>query len=320
MGRFLLRRTVTSILMLVTVSILIFVVLRLLPGDPIITRLGATPGVDPKTIQALRKSAGLDSPLVLQYLRWVGGVVHGDFGQSYFNQYSVGRLIAESLPSTLELTALSMLMSIILAVPLGILAALRPRGFLDRMISTGAAAGLALPQFLVGIMLILVFAVRLHWLPARGAVSFSSSPVQHFQHLILPSLTLAIAATPLLLRFLRSSMVEVLGATYIRTAEGKGASRLRVVIGHAFRNAMIPSLTVLGLIVGYTLGGVVIIEYIFGLPGLGSLAVQSVFNRDYAVLQSVTLLISAMFILTSLVVDLLYGILDPRLRVARARA
>jgi len=306
--------------MLVAVSILIFVVLRLLPGDPIITRLGATPGVDPETIRQLRKTAGLDDPLAVQYFRWVGGVLHGDFGQSYFNQYSVGTLIAQSLPATLQLTAVSMVLSIILAVPLGIVAALRPRRLLDRLISTGAAAGLALPQFLVGIILILIFAVRLRWLPARGAVPFSTSPAEHFEHLLLPSLTLAIAATPLLLRFLRSSMVDVLGATYIRTAEGKGASRLRVVLGHALRNAMIPTLTMLGLIVGYTLGGVVIIEYIFGLPGLGSLAVRSVFNRDYAVLQSVTLLISAMFILTSLAVDLLYGVLDPRLRVARAHA
>lgn len=305
--------------MLVVVSMLIFIVLRLLPGDPIITLLGATPGVDPETIKQLRKAAGLDQPIVIQYLNWVGGLFHGDFGKSYFNQFSVGTLIGQSLPATLQITIFAMLLSVIIAVPLGVIAALRPRGILDRLISAGAAAGLALPSFLVGIILILVFAVHLHWLPARGVVPLSSSPTDHFVHLLLPSITLALAAAPLLLRFLRSSMVDVLQASYIRTAEGKGASRSRVVVRHALRNAMIPALTMLGLLVGYTLGGAVIIEYVFGIPGLGSLAVSSVMNRDYAVLQSVTLLISAMFIASSLAVDLLYGVLDPRLRVARSR-
>lgn len=305
--------------MLLMVSVLIFAVLRLLPGDPVLTRFGSTPGVDPAQIEELRRSAGLDKPLVTQYYEWISGLVRGDLGESYFNQFSVGTLIAQRLPSTVELMVLVVILSVAIALPLGVISALRPHGVVDRALATVSAAGMAMPPFLVGVLFIVIFAVELRWLPARGSVPLAEDPVAHFQHLLLPSLTLAVAAAPLLLRFLRSSMVEVLSSTYIRTAEGKGASRWRVVVHHALRNALIPSLTMLGLIVGYTLGGVVIIEYVFGLKGLGSLAVEAVFNRDYAVLQSVTLLISAMFILTSLVVDLLYGVLDPRLRVGRPR-
>lgn len=319
MSRFVARRVAISALMLVATSVLVFVVLRLLPGDPVITRLGSTPGVDAELIQRLRSEAGLDDPVAVQYLDWVGGLLRGDFGQSYFNQYSVGELIAQRLPATIELTVVAIVLALVLAVPTGIAAALRPGGRLDRAITAISTAGMAMPQFLIGIVLIVVFAVRLGWFPARGYVPFSESPTDNLRQMVLPGLTLAIAAAPLLLRFLRTSMIEVLGSPYIRTAEGKGASRWGVVIGHGFRNALIPGLTMLGLVVGYTLGGVVIIEYVFGFPGLGSLAIDAVFKRDYAILQSVVLLISAMFILTTLAVDLLYGVLDPRLRVGRSR-
>lgn len=308
------RRVAISIAMLIATSLIIFIVLRLLPGDPVITRLGSTPGVDAAMIERLRQEAGLDAPVIQQYLTWIGGLVRGDFGQSYFNQFSVTELIGQRLPATLELTFLGILLAVIIALPLGVLASLRPLGVVDRIVTAFSTVGMALPQFLIGIALIIVFAVQTKVLPARGYTPFEEDPGENLVRMVLPALTLAIAASPLLIRYLRASMIEVLDSSYIRTATGKGQSRWGVVIGHGLRNALIPSLTMLGLIVGYTLGGVVIVEYVFGIPGLGSLAIDAVFKRDYAVLQSVVLLISAMFIITTLIVDLLYGVLDPRLR------
>ncbi len=308
------RRVAISIAMLIATSLIIFIVLRLLPGDPVITRLGSTPGVDAAMIERLRQEAGLDAPMIQQYLTWIGGLVRGDFGQSYFNQFSVTELIGQRLPATLELTFLGILLAVIIALPLGVLASLRPLGMVDRIVTAFSTMGMALPQFLIGIALIIVFAVQTKLLPARGYTPFDEDPGENLVRMVLPALTLAIAASPLLIRYLRASMIEVLDSSYIRTATGKGQSRWGVVIGHGLRNALIPSLTMLGLIVGYTLGGVVIVEYVFGIPGLGSLAIDAVFKRDYAVLQSVVLLISAMFIITTLIVDLLYGVLDPRLR------
>jgi len=317
--RFIIRRVAISIVMLIATSLLVFIVLRLLPGDPIITRLGSTPGVDAETIERLREEAGLGAPIWQQYLSWFGGLLRGDFGQSYFNQFSVNELIALRLPATLEVTGLSVIAAILIAVPAAVISALRPLGRIDRFITATSTIGMALPQFLIGIVLIVVFAVNLKWLPARGFVPFDEDPGGNLIRMILPAFTLALASAPLIMRFLRASMIEVLSSPFIRTARGKGLNAWGVVIGHGLRNALIPSLTMLGLVVGYTLGGVVIIEYVFGIPGLGSLAIDAVFKRDYAVLQSVVLLISAMFIVTTLVVDLLYGVLDPRLRIGARR-
>ncbi len=315
---FVIRRAATSILMLVAASALVFAILRLLPGDPIITRLGATAGANPEAIDQLRREAGLDDPIVTQYLRWLGDIFTGDFGQSYFSQFSVTELIDRRIGPTLELTAVSIVFSLLIAVPLAVFCSLRRGSWLDRAVTTGSTVGLALPQFVLGILLILVFAVELQWLPARGYVPFNEDPAENVRRMILPALTLAIAAAPLILRYLRASMIEVLDSSYIRTAEGKGVPHRRVVIAHALRNALIPGLTMLGMVIGYTLGGVVIVEYVFGIPGLGSLAVESVFKRDYAVLQSVVLLICALFILTTLLVDVLTEFLDPRLRTGSA--
>lgn len=313
------RRLAVSIIMLTAVSALIFIVLRLLPGDPVITRLGATSGISPEVIAELRKNAGLDDPIVEQYFRWVAGAVTGDLGNSYFNQYSVTELISQRFPTTIELTVVSMVLAVILAVPAALAAVRRPGGIVDRMVTTLASAGMAVPNFIVGVLLIVIFAVELKWLPSRGFVPLRESLWGNMRSLILPSVTLAVTAAPLLIRFLRSSLLEALSAPYIRTARGKGASAGRVLMVHAFRNALIPAVTMLGLIVGYTLGGAVIIEYIFGLPGLGSLAVDAVVKRDYAVLQSCVLLISALFILTTFLVDIVTGILDPRMRVGASR-
>lgn len=312
MLRYAAQRLALSAAMLFVTSIVVFVVLRALPGDPVITRLGATPGVDPAAIRELRVEAGLDRSLVTQYLDWIGGVLHLDFGRSYFSQYSVTSLIAARIGPTLELTAVSVLLAVLLAVPAAVAAAQHPGGVLDRVTLLLSSAGMAFPPFVAGLFLLLVFSVGLDWLPARGYVPPGESLSGNLEHLVLPATTLAIVAAPLILRYLRGALIEELGALYVRTAEGKGVSRQRAVVRHALRNAMIPALTMLGLIVGYTLGGVVLVEYVYGFGGLGSLAVDSAFKRDYSVLQSVVLLIGAMFLLTTLVVDLATRALDPR--------
>lgn len=320
MARYLTRRVATSILMLVATSVLIFAILRLLPGDPVLTRLGATPGVDAGELARLRDEAGLDRPLIAQYLSWIGGVAHGDFGSSYFSQFSVTELISRRIGPTLLLTFLSVALAVALAVPAALACANWPGSWFDRTISGFVTAGIALPPFVIGVVLIVLFSVKLGWLPARGYVSPGDDPAESLRHLLLPAATLALVAAPLVMRYLRASLLETMSAPFIRTAQGKGASRARILFVHALGNAAVPALTMLGLIVGFTLGGVVIVEYVFGFPGLGSLAVEAVFKRDYAVLQSAVLLIGALFIATTLAVDLLCGVIDPRLRVNGGRS
>jgi peptide/nickel transport system permease protein len=319
MARYVTTRVATSVLMLVATSIIVFVVLRALPGDPVLTRLGTTQGVSEATIERLRSQLGLDHSVVAQYFDWVGGLLHGDLGTSYFSQFSVSELISKRIGVTLELTIVSVALSVAIAVPTAIAAALRPHGWIDRTVSALSSLGMAFPPFVAAIFLLLVFSVQLHWLPARGYVSLAEDPVENVRRMILPALSVAIVATPLIVRYLRSELVEALGSAYVRTAEGKGVPRLRVVLRHALRNALLPALTSVGLIFGYTLGGAVLVEYVFGLPGLGSLAVESALKRDYAVLQSVVVLLCAGLIVTTLVVDLTAHSLDPRLRTRRAR-
>jgi peptide/nickel transport system permease protein len=307
----------TSVLMLVATSVIVFAVLRALPGDPVLTRLGTTQGVSQETIDRLREQFGLDHSVLSQYGDWVSGIFHGDFGTSYFSQYSVTSLIGQRIGVTLELTIVSVALATVIAVPVAVVAALKPHGAIDRVVSALCSLGMAFPPFVAAILLLIVFSVQLGWLPARGWVPLSQSVGQNLQHIILPAVALSAVASPLIIRYLRSELVEALASPFVRTAEGKGVSRAQVVLRHALRNATLPALTSVGLIFGYTLGGAVLVEYVFGLPGLGSLAVESALRRDYAVLQSVVLLLCAGFILTTLVVDLAARALDPRLRTVR---
>jgi len=315
MLRFVARRVATSILLLVATSAVVFFVLRLLPGDPVITSLGASPGVSDETIARLRHEAGIDRPIIAQYLTWLTDALRGDLGKSYFSQYPVSSLIETRLWPTLELTFLGVLLSVVLAVPGALWAARRPRGVVDTATDAVWTVSLSLPAFIAGIFLTYFLAVRTHLLPTRGYVPFLDSPSDNLRHFVLPSLTLALAGAPLLYRFLRASLLEQINEPYVRTARGKGLTERPVVLRHALRNSLGPTLTMLGLIVGYTLGGAVIIEYVFGIPGLGSLAIESVLKRDYNILQSVVILVSAAFILTSLIVDIAYAALDPRHRL-----
>lgn len=309
------RRLAISVALLIVISIVIFVVLRALPGDPVLARLGAAPGVTGETIERLRQEAGLDQPLVAQYVAWVSGFFRGDLGFSYFSRLPVTTLLAERIAPTLELTLLTVVLSVMLAVPAAIFAVSRPGSWRDRVATLLSSAGMAFPPFIAGILLILVFSIGLGWLPARGYTPFTENPGDNLVRMVAPALALTIAASPLVFRHLRGTLGEAMTSHYARTAAGKGASSHRVVLRHALSNAAIPSLTMVGLIFGYTLGGSVIVEYAFGISGLGSLAIESAFRRDYAVLQSVVLLASTLFLAVTLLVDLLTWRLDPRIRV-----
>jgi peptide/nickel transport system permease protein len=316
MARYVLRRFLTSVVLLLLSSILIFLVMRVIPGDPTLTKLGGTiKDVDPRALEAIRHELGIDRPLPTQYLNWVGGILHGDFGQSYFSQFPVTTLIGQRIGATVELAVMAMLFGLAIAVPAATLGAIWRNRVVDALLSGFAALGMATPAFVTGIVLIIVFGLKLHWLPTQGYVSFQNHPFESVKTTLLPAITLGISVAAPPLRILRTSLLEIGSASYIRTAQGKGLLRRQVVVRHLLPNASIPALTTVGVIVGHLLGGAVVVEYVFARQGLGTLLVDSVFQRDYGVLQALVLIAAAAFITTSLVVDILYGVIDPRLRV-----
>ncbi|MGH3383384.1 MAG: ABC transporter permease [Nocardioidaceae bacterium] len=315
MTRYIARRLGASVVLLAVVSLLLFVVLRVLPGDPTMTLLGGVQGADEDAANEIRKQLGLNDSLPSQYAQWVGGMLTGDFGQSYFSQTSVNTLVAQRIWPTVELTLVAMIMAVLIAFPLALVAALRPNSMVDRTVGAFTTMTMAVPSFLIAIVLVVVFSVRLGALPTRGYVPLLDDPLGNLRVVLLPALTLALTSAAPILRFLRTSLAEVSAAPYMRTARGKGLRWPKALVGHALPNALLPTLTVMGLIVGRLLGGVVVIEYIFGWPGLGTLIVDAVLKRDYAVLQTTVLFAAAAFIVSALVVDVLYGVVDPRLRI-----
>ena len=319
MGRYLLRRALSSSIVLATSLIFVFLSIRILPGDPVLAQLGAATKVTPEALQMLREEAGLDRPLLVQLFAWLSQAFRGDLGVSYISQFPVTQLVAERLPVTLELTFFIIVLSCIFALILAPLSTLKPGGILDRLIGSLTSIGLSIPGFVFGIIFILIFSLTLQWLPSLGFVPIKENLGQNLQLMIMPSITGALTATPYLVRYLRASMLEIKQSSFIRTAEGKGLSDSRILFRHILPNSLVPTLTMLGLIVGYTLSGVIVIEYMFGLPGIGSLAIEGAFKRDYAVIQGVSLVIISLFILTTLLFDILCGLVDPRLRVSKER-
>ncbi|MBC7464227.1 MAG: ABC transporter permease [Actinobacteria bacterium] len=315
MRKFLIRRAASSAIVLAMSVVLVFVSIRLLPGDPVLAKLGAATEVTPEALKALREEAGLNRPLLAQLFSWIWNALHGDLGSSYHSQLPVAQLVSERIPVTLELTFFIILIAIIFALILAPLSTHRPGGRVDRIIGYGTSMGLSVPGFVIGIILILVFSLRLAWLPSRGYVPFTEDPVENLKLMILPAITGGLTATPYLVRYLRASMLEIKQSSFVRTAEGKGLSDRRILFRHILPNSLVPTLTMLGLIVGYTLSGVLVIEYMFGLPGIGSLAIESATKRDYAMIQGVSLTIIASFILTTFLFDILCGLVDPRLRL-----
>jgi peptide/nickel transport system permease protein len=316
MARYVLRRFVTSVVLLLLSSVLIFLVMRVIPGDPTLTKLGGTiKDVDPRALDAIRHELGIDRSLPAQYVNWVGGILHGDFGHSYFSQFPVTTLIGQRIGATVELAVMAMLFGLAIAVPAATLGAIFRNRVVDGLLSGFAALGMATPAFVTGIVLIIVFGLKLHWLPTQGYVSFQNHPFDSIKTTLLPAITLGISVAAPTLRILRTSLLDIGSASYIRTAQGKGLLRRQVVLRHLLPNASIPALTTVGVVVGHLLGGAVVVEYVFARQGLGTLLVDSVFQRDYGVLQALVLIAAAAFIATSLIVDILYGVIDPRLRV-----
>lgn len=307
-------RVATSVLMLVATSVVIFVALRWLPGDPVLARIGTTKGVTQETIDHMRAELGLNHSLVSQYFTWVGGIFHGDFGTSYSNGFSVGKLIGQRIGVTIELTLVAVGLAILVAVPLAIIASLRPHGWLDRGISAISSVGMAFPPFVAAVFLLIIFSVELGWLPARGYVSLFSDPLENIRDMVLPAVATATVAAPLIIRYLRADLVAALNAPFVRTAEGKGVPRRRVVIRHALRNAMIPAMTVVGIMLANMLGGAVVIETVFNIPGMGRLVVQSVTRRDFPIVQAAVLVVATIEVVVMLLIDILYVFIDPRIR------
>jgi peptide/nickel transport system permease protein len=303
---------------IILVSMLVFGLLRMAPGDPATMQMG-TEASNPDNfakLEALREQMGLTKPIPIQYLRWMQDLAQGDFGDSLRNKKPTVDLFMQKLPATLELLLGSMFFALVLSIPLGVLAAIRRGTFVDRAAMGFVSAGLAIPGFWLGLTLILIFSVRLQWLPASGYIPFREDPVENLRRLILPSITLGTYLAAALMRFLRSDMIQVLNADYIRTARAKGLREKSVIMRHAMKNALIPVLTVAGLEIGALLGGAVIIEQVFGWSGVGWLTVQAIFDRDYPLVQTCVLFVTVGLILVNLLTDLAYGFLNPRMRVS----
>jgi peptide/nickel transport system permease protein len=293
------------------VSVLVFLVLRLVPGDPaqVIMGLRATP----EGLIAIHKALGLDLPFVQQYLHWLGNLLSGDLGQDYRSNVAVTHLLAERLPVTLELTFLSLLLSLLVAVPLGVQAAIRPEGLADRAASTLGLVGISIPDFWLGIMLVLGLSLGLGLFPSSGYVPLSESVTRNLLSFALPALTLAAGLSAVLVRVTRSAVAEVLSRDFVRFLRAKGLRERTIVYKHVLRNASVPIVTVIGMQFGYLLGGAVIVEQVFDLPGVGSLIVTATLERNYPVVQAGMLVVAFLFIVVNLSTDILYVILNPRL-------
>jgi peptide/nickel transport system permease protein len=313
MTTYIFRRLLQALFITWGCATLVFFLLRMIPGDPVLQMLG--PEYSPEAATALRLKLGLDQPLYVQYVRWFGSVLTGDLGSSISTSETVTGAIATGLPKTLSLTALSFLIAVAIALPAGVISALRRNSAFDYGASIVAFIGVSMPSFWFGIILILVFAVRLQWLPAIGYAELTEDGfVEWLRRLILPSLAIGAGYSAILMRFVRAGLLEVLGSDYVRTARAKGVRENAVVIRHALRNSLIPVVTVAGIQLALLLSGAVVIETVFSIRGIGRILVGAIFDRDYPMVQGVILLITVIFVFANLVVDILYTFLDPRIR------
>jgi peptide/nickel transport system permease protein len=301
-------------LTLLGVSLLVFGMIRMVPGTVVEQLLGQAAIASPEVLQSFRRFFGLDRPLHVQYLDWLAGVARGDLGVSWLSGKPVLGLFLERVSVSAELAVLAVGWSLCLGIPLGVLSATRPGGARDGVIRVLATLGLSLPAFWQGTVLILLFSIYLGWMPSLQWVSFAKDPAGNLLIMALPALTLGTATAAMITRMSRSSMLDVLGREYVRTAQAKGLSTGRVTYHHALRNALIPVITVAGVQLGYVVGGLVVVEDVFTLPGVGRLLLDAIFQRDYPVVQGLILLLAAIFMMLNLLVDLLYAVLDPRLR------
>ena len=312
MLRMLIRRILQSIPVLLIVGAVVFSVAVALPGDPSLIILGEN-APEPER-ERIREELGLNKPVLVQFADWTVKAAQGDLGRSYKTGEPVTSVLAARIPVTLQLAAMSLIFAVVIGVPLGMIAAIRRNTWVDALVSIFSVSALAMPFFWVGILLIMFFTLRLHWLPPSGFVPFADDPVQNLRLMIMPVLTLGSAYVALVARQTRAAMVQVLSADYVRTARAKGASELRVVVIHAFRNALVAVVTVIGLQFAGMMGGAVVTETVFQLPGLGRMITNAIFDRDYGLLQGGVLVVVVGVIIVNLLTDMLYRLLDPRIQ------
>lgn len=312
MARFVLVRLLQLLPVLFLTSVAVWLMIYLIPGDPAIALLGGD--ATPEQLERARAQMGLDRPLPVQYALWLGRVVRGNLGVSYLNGLPVTTMLAKRIPVTLQLTLAALVTALLIAAPLGVLSAVRPRSWLARWVTGYNALAMAVPTFWLGILLVLLFGLHLKWLPTSGFVPFWEEPGRAVRFLILPAFTLGAYVSAVLARFTRAALLETLFQDYVRTGRAKGLGEGPVVGRHALRNALIPVVTVVGLQFGAFMGGAVITEAIFDYPGLGRMLLQAILQRDYTVVQGTLLFVVSVFVVINLLTDLVYALLDPRIR------
>jgi peptide/nickel transport system permease protein len=312
------RKALTAVVQLLVVATLIFSVMYIMPGDPVLLLLGAESNPSPEAIASMRSQLGLDKPALSQYFVWLWNALHFDFGTSLSNGYPIANYVLENLPRTLELAIAAILIATAMGVPIGIAAALKRGSLRDTVLTSIATIGISLPVYILGTLLVLLFSIQLGWLPAGGYTDISRNVVEHFRKLVLPAFTLGFGLAASIARMTRSSMLEILGRDYVRALRAKGMPERRIIWQHVLRNAAIPIVTIIGLQLGNLMGGTVLVEAIFNWPGLSTLLVGAVSARNYPLVQGAMLAIAALFILINLVVELIYSLLDPRIRRKRS--
>lgn len=312
---YLFKRLLSTIPVLFVVSLVIFFIIHITPGDPAATILGIE--ATPEQIEQLNEEMGFNRPVYEQYISWVGGIFQGDLGDSIFMKQPVTEAIVEHIGPTLSLAIIAQVIAIILAIPFGVIAAYKRGSLTDTTLMSVSLLGLAVPSFLLALILMLIFGVKLQWLPIAGYEPLSNGFFEHIRYLILPAISLGTIQAALITRMTRSSMLDVLTVNYIKTARAKGARERSVLLKHAFRNAFLPILTVIGQSFGTLVTGAVVVETIFNIPGMGQLIINSITRRDFPVIQGVVLIVTVLYVVINLVIDLLYGIVDPRVRLDR---
>lgn len=315
---FVAQKLFTALVQLLVVATLVFSIMHIMPGDPVLLLLGSESNPPPDVIAAMRTRLGLDEPLLTQYVRWLGDAVRFDLGRSVLSGYPVSSFIAENLPRTLELAVTAIVIAALIGVPAGIAAALNRGKMLDTALTSVATVGISVPVYILGAWLIIVFSLQLNLLPSSGYMDISRNAPEHFRRLVLPAFTLGFGLAASIARMTRSSMLEILNRDFIRTLRAKGVPESRVIWRHALRNAAIPIVAIVGLQFGNLMGGTVLVEAMFNWPGLSTLLVEAVGARDYPLVQGSVLAIAALFIFINLTVEVVYGLLDPRIRRRRA--
>lgn len=319
MIKFIIKKLLIAAMLLLCVSTIVFSVMALMPGDPAVLMLGTDTAPDPQAVAALREELGLNKPMPIRYIEWIRNALKGDLGMSYSEKIPVVESISIRLPKTLELAFSSLILACLIGIPLGIISALNRNNPIDFVLTSAASLGTSIPVYVLGYFLVLVFAINIfglniNTLPSSGYYNFSRDAVKHFQKLILPVITLALGLSAGIMRMTRSSVLEALASDSVRALKAKGLKNTKIVGKHVMRNALIPIVTIIGLQLGALIGGTVLCESVFNWPGLSTLLIRAINFRDYPLIQGCVLIMSAIFIITNLVVETLYGLLDPRIR------